>query len=83
MTALPPGCAPAAPNEKGAVLRHLPPGPQAPLSSPVDDAHGQLRYVVEVVDLQINAEAETAQVGGRLCELCSSSGGGSAAADVM
>ncbi len=35
---------------------------QAPLSSPADDIHGQLRYTVEVVDLQINAEAEAAQV---------------------
>ena len=37
---------------------------QAPLSSPADDAHGQLRYIVEVADLQITAEAEAAQ--GRL-----------------
>jgi hypothetical protein len=37
---------------------------QAPLSSPADDMHGQLRYVVEVSGLQINSEAEAAQ--GRL-----------------
>lgn len=42
----------------------LPPGTQAPLSSAADDAHGQLRYVVEVADLQITAEADAAQ--GRL-----------------
>ncbi|KAL4444145.1 hypothetical protein ABPG75_011882 [Micractinium tetrahymenae] len=37
---------------------------EAPLSSPADDQHGQLRYVVEVADLQINVESENAQ--GRL-----------------
>ena len=43
---------------------------QAPLSSPADDIHGQLRYTVEVVDLQINAEAEAAQVCVPLYRLC-------------
>ena len=37
---------------------------QAPLSSPADDMHGHLRYIVEVSGLQINSEAEAAQ--GRL-----------------
>lgn len=39
-----------------------PPLSQAPLSCPADDQHGQLQYVVEVADLQINVEAENTQV---------------------
>ncbi len=35
---------------------------QAPLSTPVDDMHSVLKYEIEVVNLQINLEAETAQV---------------------
>mgnify|MGYP001113897673 CR=1 FL=1 len=35
---------------------------QAPLSSPLDDAHSMLKYEIEVVNLQFNVEAETAQV---------------------
>ncbi len=35
---------------------------QAPLSSPLDDAHSVLKYEIEVVNLQFNVEAEMAQV---------------------
>ncbi|GAB4818387.1 hypothetical protein N2152v2_005433 [Parachlorella kessleri] len=34
---------------------------EAPLSSPLDDAHSVLKYEIEVVNLQFNVEAEMAQ----------------------
>ena len=50
------------------IIRPLPACPQAPLSTPVDDAHSVLKYEIEVENLQFNVEAEAAQArAGPVC----------------